>query len=238
MKIFIAFCLTVLLLTLSGCSASLIYSTSACLPAHRFEKSEVDIQGGLEWMPEARPDAIGGSPLTSAITGRIGYGVSKTFSLFAKYWVEVQHRATSPRVGFLAGSQFLKSFLDRGRLIVMPQFGLASQDLWTSGVGGGVSLLYQYDFAPSSGCYLGTGFYLGFQDFTRTTNPAGRLKMPMGWAMINHFGVALEFIKNTRINVELCPIFQFNTFEEKSHFILSPHFGVGYTFRTKSQPSD
>ena len=119
----------------------------------------------------------------------------------------------------------------------MPRIGFAAQDTDISGYGLATSILYQKTVHSSLGYYGGMGLAWGFEDLTKRENSFNENKIPMGFGVIGNFGLTWEVFKNMRLNIELNPIYQINTFDKQNHFILSPQLGIGYTFRRKNNIS-
>ncbi|MGB3549031.1 MAG: hypothetical protein WBA17_18800, partial [Saprospiraceae bacterium] len=62
-----------LLAALTSCSPSLIYSPSINLTNESLKSGEIDLSGGVELLPETRPDAIRGNQTTLGVSGQLAY---------------------------------------------------------------------------------------------------------------------------------------------------------------------
>jgi len=52
----------------------------------------------------------------------------------------------------------------------------------------------------------------------------------MGYGLLFNSGFVWDMTQSLRLNVEINPIYQINTFDKKQQFIVSPTIGFGYTF--------
>jgi hypothetical protein len=219
---------------LIGCASSSIYSPSIGLSNKRLEKKQVDIQGGFEMMPETRPHALyenGNSTL--ALCGQMGFGLGNNFNFYLKGWVGAEN--ILDRYGASIAGQFINQTESGGMLIILPRIGFAADGPWIHGFAFGSSVIYQQKIIESMSYYAGGGLYAGFQDFEKKLNDKNAYKLPMGWAVICNLGLAWDFANNLRLNFELNPVLQINTFDEKKNLMLSPHLGIGYSFRGKEK---
>ncbi|MCB9352968.1 MAG: hypothetical protein R2791_04845 [Saprospiraceae bacterium] len=230
----ITFVLTILCMLL-GCSKSLVYSPSVHLSNRPLKEKEIDLQGGVELLPEARPETLGGNPTTLGMHGQIGYGFGNRFNMSVKGWVDMEGRENLTRTGYSLAGQFLLPVDSSSRWIVLPRIGMALNGSEVSGYGIGTSLLYQQSINRNISWYGGLGLAWGFRYLDRKDlNTENEEKLPMGLGLIGNAGLSWEFIDRLRLNVELSPIYQLNTFDENSQFLLSPAMGIGYTIRRRT----
>lgn len=222
-----------LIIILSSCSKSLVYSPSINLPNKTLKAKEVDLVGGIELMPEARPEELGGKPTTIGLNGQIGYGFSKRINFSIKGWMDIEGRENFTRSGYSLSGQYIVPTKMNSRIILLPRFGIALYGNDIRGYGISSSLIYHESINNKLSVYIGGGLAWGFRFLEKSTNEDGEKKLPMGIGIIGNSGVAFEITKGIRINFELSPILQLNTFDDNQQFIFSPQIGIGYTIRKR-----
>ncbi len=218
-----------LLAALTSCSPSLIYSPSINLTNESLKSGEIDLSGGVELLPETRPDAIRGNQTTLGVSGQLAYGFSDKFNLTVKGWGDIEGRGHDSRMGFSLNGQFIKVFDPASRLIVLPRFGIALDGANIGGYGIGSSVIYQHTINQRFSWYGGTGLVWGFRQLNRAVNRESELKMPMGFGIIANLGLGWQVTDRIHVNGEINPVYQINTFDDNSQFLVAPSVGVGYT---------
>ena len=227
--------LFILIIISSSCSKSLVYSPSINLPNKTLKAKEVDLMGGIELMPEARPESLGGRPTTIGMNGQIGFGFSNQINISLKGWVDIEGRENLTRSGYSLSGQYIIPKNLNSRFILLPRVGIALYGRDVKGYGISSSLIYHEVFNNKISVYVGGGLIWGFRFLEKSTNEDGDEKVPMGLGIIGNSGVAFEITKGIRINFELSPILQLNTFDYNQQFIFSPQIGVGYTIRKRKK---
>lgn len=224
--------LFVLVVTMgSGCSRSVVYSPSINLPNKILAKNEIDVQAGIELLPEARPEVLMGNQTTLGINGQLSYGFGDKFNLSVKSWADIEGRENVVRSGFSLNAQFIKNIDEQSRLILLPRFGIALNAADIVGYGLGSSVLYHRTLKEKLSWYGGVGAAWGFRYLEKDLDAEMNEELPMGLGLIGNLGIGWELATNFRLNAELNPIYQINTFENNSQFLVSPTIGLGYTFR-------
>jgi len=221
--------ITVLVGTLTGCSRSLVYSPSINLTNKTLKAKEVDLQGGVELMPETRPIALLGNQTTLGLNGQLSYGFSDKFNLTIKGWVDVEGRENLYRSGYSLAGQFVKTISEDSRLIVLPRIGIGLSGNIISGYGLGTSAIYQKSINQNLSWYGGAGLLWGFRYLGTDLNAQNEEKIPMGIGLMGSMGVGWQLSDGLRLNCEINPIYQINTFDENSQILVSPSIGLGYT---------
>ena len=218
---------------LTSCSKSLVYSPSINLTNHPIQEKEIDLQGGVELLPEARPEELNGNQTTFGFSGQMSYGFSEKFNLTIKGWADIEGRESLIRSGYSLTGQFIKSLSERKRVILLPRIGIALNGNDITGYGLGTSMIYQNSINQKLSWYGGTGLLWGFRYLEKDTNNENEEKIPMGFGILGNLGIGWQLSNNIRLNCELSPIYQINTFDENSQFLLSPSIGIGYTINKK-----
>lgn len=223
------------LATMLSCSKSLVYSPSVNLPHQPLKEKEIDLQGGIGWFPETRPEELSGKQSTLGLDGQIGYGFSDRFNLSIKGWVDVEGRESLIRSGYSLNAQFIQEINSNSGIIILPRIGIALNGDEISGYGLAASALYQRNIRDGLSWYGGPGLLWGFRYLEKDRNQDGEEKLPMGIGILGNLGIAWQFVDGLRINCELNPVYQINTFDQNSQFIVSPSIGVGYTLRKRNK---
>jgi hypothetical protein len=222
------------MLLLWSCSKSMVYSPSLNLPNKPLKEKELDLQGGVELMPEARTENLGGNKTTFGVSGQIGYGFSDKFSLGVKGWIDAQGREDAARFGVALQGQVVNTISSTNRLVLVPRIGLAFWGDQITGYGLGASAVFQKEFSERTAWHFGAGLAWGFRYLNEDINAAGENKVPMGFGLLGHLGFAWEFAPGLRLSAEAVPLYQINTFDKNQQFIVSPQLGLGYTFRREN----
>jgi hypothetical protein len=199
------------------------------LATQALSEKQLDLQGGLEMMPEARPDQVEGAGLTTGVSGRLSYGFSDRFTMGLHAWGEVENRLGNFRGGYALQAQIYYPVSPGQQFIFIPKVGMVLNASTISGYGLEGALVYQKLFNPRFSAYAGGGLAVGIHELEKQQNIENELKIPMGMALIGHLGLSWQLTVHLRLNAEVHPIYQINSFDEVQHFLLSPHIGIGYT---------
>lgn len=223
----------VLIVLLSSCAKSLVYSPSVNLTNQPIQEKEIDLQGGVELLPETRPEELEGSQTTFGFNGQLSYGFSEKFNLTIKGWADLEGREALIRSGYSLNGQFIKTLNERRRIIILPRVGIALNGNDISGYGLGSSVIYQNSINQRFSWYSGAGLLWGFRYLEKESNSNNEEKLPMGFGIVGNLGLGCQLSSSIRLNCELNPIYQINTFDENSQILLSPSVGIGYTIKRK-----
>lgn len=218
-------------LTLSACTRSLVYSPSLNLPAKIMKQKEIDLQGGIELLPETRREENSGRTAVMGGVLQIGYGFGNNFNLTLKGCADLQDKENVLRSGYTLTAQFITTINSEERLILMPRVGLALGGSDIDGKGAGFSAVYHKNFNSLLSGYAGAGLLWGFNTLEEQLNSQNEMKVPMGFGFMATAGFSWEFAEGLRMNAEVSPIYQVNSFDNTNYFVVSPHLGIGYTLR-------
>lgn len=221
------------LIYLAGCSQSAVYSPSYNLSTESLKKDQIDFQGGMELMPEARAETLGGRPTTLGLNTQISYGISDEFNLSVKAWGDIEGRESVNRGGFALSAQFIRTLSESEKLIILPRAGMALSDGIESVLGYGFSstILYQKTIHSNVSLYTGLGLIYGIHDLGESINTAGIRRLQSGFGLTANAGFAWQFHSNFRFNFELNPVYQINNFDENAQLLLSPSVGIAYLLK-------
>ena len=226
------------LVSLSSCAASLVYSPSIGLTTKPLKQGDIDLKGAAVLLPETRPSSIG-VQTTLGGEAHIAYGFTDKLALQVKGWAAV--KPDNVRMGYsLAGIRTLKE-TEKLRLILMPRVGIALNGNNIDGYGVELPLILQYNENANTTLFVGLGGAFGFSQLDKINKNADlasgiageAFKYPYGYAALLHTGLAYRLTRQFRINLELSSIYQLNTFDDRSHYLLSPNLAIGYTIGKK-----
>ncbi len=216
---------------LTNCSSSLVYSPSLNLPQQPLAEKEVDLNAGVEMLPETRPDFTSSKDKsTFGLNGHIGYGFTNKFNMYAKGWI-TKNDNNSYRSGFSMNGTFNFKIDDNSRYMLLPRIGILLDNQNISGYGASCLLIYQSKIIENLSFNSGGGVIWGYKNLFETTNSIGERKISMGFAIQGNAGVIYQISENIRCNLEINPLYQINTFDNKQNFVISPNISLGYTFR-------
>ncbi|HKK89626.1 MAG TPA: hypothetical protein VJ917_12315 [Saprospiraceae bacterium] len=218
---------------LTSCSKSLVYSPSINLTNQPIQEKEIDLQGGVELLPEARPEELKGNQTTFGLSGQLSYGFSEKFNLTIKGWADSEGRENLFRSGYSLNGQLIKILSERKRVILIPRIGFALNGNEITGYGLGTSMIYQNSINQNFSWYGGAGLLWGFRYLEKETNNENEEKLPMGFGIVGNLGIGWQLSNSIRLNCELNPIYQINTFDDNAQILLSPSIGIGYTIDRK-----
>jgi len=216
-------------LLLSSCSPSLVYSPSFNLEQTQLEKNQLDISGGAELLPETRPQESTKS-LSFGYQAQIRYGFQENLVLGIKSWGALEGEFGYFRSGYAITAQYAKALSEKSRLLIIPRVGMALSNNDISGYGLNANLLYQRMLSSKFSFYTGGGLLWGFYDLDQRRNDQDEVRYPMGWAIGGNLGLSYRLSEKLRLNAELNPIYQLNTFDKVDHIIIAPSLNLGYSF--------
>lgn len=233
MKQLLLFVLIVILA--SSCARSLSYSPSVNLPTKTLSKGEFDLQAGGEMFPESRPEEVTNNT-SIGVHGTLSYGVSESFNIGVKSWLDSGNDPVDSRLGFSLNAQFIKEKSPESRWLILPRIGIVN---FGDGYGVGNSFIYQKEQGNNFSWYSGFGVGWGFSELNKVSyNSNAAPRLPFGYLVMGHLGLSYNLTNSFRLNCELNPLYQLNTFDENSQLLVSPSIGIAYTIRKKAESSE
>jgi len=235
MKQFLFYIAITLLAT--SCAKSLTYSPSLNLPVQPLEKKEIDFQGGVELFPESRPDQNEIDNNSLGFHFMASYGISDKFNLSAKGWFDTSDEFDGGiRPGLSLTGQFIKELSPSSNLLFVPRVGMANLG---DGYGISTSVVYQKTANQKLSWYSGFGLGWGFSSLNKTSYNSNQAPTyPFGYIAMANLGLGYNLTSALRLNCELNPIYQINTFDDVTHLLVAPSIGLGYTIRSHSAQDD
>ncbi len=217
----------VLVLTMQSCSHSLVYSPALNLPSKPLRQNETDIHAALELFPETRPSA-NNSFTTLGFTSSLGYGFTDKFNMYGRLWITA--KSGMIRSGISINGQIIKRIDEDQYLTILPRIGVVMDNNTLQGYGVSVSSIYTSKFTKKTSIYGGAGLLWGIHYLGSAVNPRGESKIPMGFGLLFNTGIVWDISPSLRLNMEINPVYQINTFENNQKFVISSTLGFGYTF--------
>jgi hypothetical protein len=188
------------------------------LPVKQMEGGDIQINASLEAAPETRPNEVSKS-VSPAASLNTSVGIGSGSILSGRFWRGPENGGAS-----LSTHIALNTGVN-SRIYISPRIGFVSAGIGEFGFGYGLSATYHYTLNDKIGLYTGAGVFVGRHD-PNNTGFAERV----GYGITSNSGLSYSPYNGLYINVELIPIFQYNTFESFNHFIPSGSLSVGYTF--------
>lgn len=213
-----------------SCSPSLTYSPSYNLSHGSLEKDKVDLSGGIEMLPETRPEQLSVNSTHLGYNFRLAYGFRENFNMNLKAWGDIQGPYSTYRMGYALSAQIIKPLSESKRILLIPRAGIVTSGSNLGGYGLGLTALRQHDLNEQFSWYTGAGLLWGFYELEPNENSLGENEIPIGYGIKANLGLACKLANQLRLNAELNPILQLNPFDEVNHFIISPSLNLGYTF--------
>lgn len=190
----------------------------------------MEISGGIELLPETRPQETG-SNSSIGYQARLRYAFTDKLVLGIKTWGDITGTFNRFRSGYSLSAQTFRALSERDRILFIPKIGFAMSDNEVAGFGASASFLYQYQFHTNFSLYTGAGFLWGFYELEQALNNEMESRYPMGYGINANLGIAYRFNQKLRLNAELNPLYQINSFDQVENLILAPSFSLAYRFK-------
>ena len=191
------------------------------------KQNETDIHAGVELFPDTRPSANDRFTSTG-ISASLGYGFSDKYNMYGRLWITAI--SGTIRSGVSINGHIIRRIDEDQSLTILPQIGVIMYNNTIQGYGFSVSSIYTSKFTKKTSIYGGGGLLWGIHYLGDGVNSSGESKIPMGFGFLFNAGFVWDLTSELRLNMEINPVDQFNTFESKQNFVISPTLGFGYTF--------
>jgi len=185
------------------------------LPAKEMKVRDIQINGGLEALPETRPAEISGKLVSIGPSVNTSFGIGKGSIASVRYWFGPEN------FGGSLNAHIAVKLSENSRLFVTPRYGFLF-DGSEAAHGFGLSLTYHKTLSNVLGIYSGGGIILGYYSGHD------------GTAFVSNTGISIES-GSFYFNVEVNPIYQLNHEENINHFLVSPSISVGFRFSVKDK---
>ncbi|MES2780179.1 MAG: hypothetical protein V4651_09820 [Bacteroidota bacterium] len=223
-KLIRTFCITgfgVMTFALNSCT-SYIYSPAIQLSEKQLVKGEVDMKAGFGKLPEtkiATPYSRYGGVVN------IGYGFSRDINFYASGWSDLTTKTLLYRGGLAVSSRIRLWEKGNTQVLLYPRISiLRNNGKSFDAMGFELPLIYITPVSSLVYTYFGVGAAYGNRQLL-TDNARRDEEL---YAVIGHLGMGFKPFDNFRIMLELNPICQFNKYDERTNFILSPTISIGY----------
>lgn len=220
-------CSILLLLAITGCSQSLVYSPASHVAEKQLQAQQVDLCIGVGMLPETRPleridDATFGG------TVAVGYGFTDAFNLTLSGWnVLAKHDAS--RGGIALSSRIHLTTHTGYELFLYPRAALLFSGNSVDGYGVELPINVLKAWSPEVYSYAGVGIAYGIKSFEKRTNSQHESVLPHGYGIIGHIGIGWNITNRLRLMGEVNPIYQINSFDHVNNTVVVPSIAVGYT---------
>ncbi len=215
---FVISCIVLILLT--GCASSLVYSPSMNLSPKPLKKGQSQALAGVGYFPETRPKytehktAEGGE-------ATFRFALCDHFAMQFKGWKDLSDNLDVSRYG--ASFSFIGMLNDSSKV----RFGLIPT---------GAFLFSGSDCdAGGGGLFMGIWYnYFKHVDFYSVVGPAAGAKnlnaedKQWGWGLFLNVGTAVTVGEHLTFNLELAGIKQKNEYEHVRDYFLCPSINIGY----------
>lgn len=211
-----------------SCTRSLVYSPSVTPTIKPLKAKELHLQGSLELFPETRPGKIDDHATTLGLTSNLSFGIKDNLGLRLKGWADIYGRQSNIRTGLALSATFAKEKSSDSRLLFIPTIGFAMDGGWFGGMGVGNTIIYQKNLSDKFSLHGGIGFNWGTEGFEKLENSFNEERLPQGSVLTSNLGFGYIVSDKLYFNFELIPMYQINSFDNKSNFLISPSMGFGY----------
>jgi hypothetical protein len=205
-----------------SCVPSLVYSPSLNLPAKPLIEDEVQILGGVGYLPETRPDRTDPKMIVGG-EASLRYGISNSVTAQIKGWKDISHSISEIRYGFSISALTVLNGSSDFRFGIFPTAAIVLAENDIEGGGGTIPFCLWYSkFYPLS-FYSAFGPVIGIRDLTNNKNE-------WGWGLIFNIGASMTIEDHFTFNLELAAIKQVSEYDGYKSYFLCPSLNIGYIF--------
>ena len=218
----ILFVITLFSCLLAGCVPSLVYSPSVNLPPKPLQKEELQILGGIVYLPETRPDRV---KSVKAFGGEatIRYGFTNSYAMQVKSWHDFSDNVEPKRWGLSMAGIVVLNDSSNYRVGIMPNVAAAFSENSIEGGGGYIPFTLWINNYDPINFYTAIGPVIGFRNIREGYNE-------WGWGIIANVGCGIEIHHGFTLNIEFSGIKQVNKYNGRKDYIFSPSVNIGYVF--------
>ena len=218
-------------LLITACTSTEIYSPSLNLSDHQLHKDEIEIQAGIAPLPETRGYKTDSKNNTTfGGNMEIGYGFSNLVNLHLTGWTELNDNAFY-RGGLALSSRINLYHSDSDELTLIPKVAIVMDNWGYEGHGFELPIIYLNRLSDEFYYYGGLGFILGVHSYEKEIVDTFHARVPFGYGVLGHFGAGFNINRLFRVTLELCPIYQYSYYDQRSDFIFSPTLSFGVIIR-------
>ncbi|MBI3259765.1 MAG: hypothetical protein HYZ54_09870 [Ignavibacteriae bacterium] len=214
--------LYLIVIGLSGCASSLVYSPSMQLPVQPLKKEQGQAGFGIVMLPETRPAAVGQKNSLGA-EGFLRYAFSNNFSLQARYWHDLESDNNLYGAS-LAGTYVFEDSNSATRYGLTCATGVLFNS--SSSEGGGTALICSIwlpEFSTGLRPYCSLGAIIGYRHLN--TNPK-----EWGAGLLVQGGIGWKLSSVWTLHLEGSFIGQMNSYDDISHGIPSVSIAASIAF--------
>lgn len=234
-----------LLLALTSCSQSLVYSPALHLSERQLQAQQVELKASVGMLPETRPlENLDKATLGTTI--ELGYGFTDAFNLALSGWKAwIYKRDSDGTFTFKSGENAIATYAaNRGGLalssrislntnseyniVLYPRAALLLDENEINGYGFAIPIVVLKPFSKAVYSYAGVGIAYGIKKFGNESNSQGKSVLPHGYGIIGHIGIGWNIIDQLRLTGEVNPVYQLNSFDNTNNAVVVPSISVGY----------
>ena len=205
-----------------SCVPSLVYSPSLNLPAKPLTEDDVQILGGVGYLPETRPDRTDPKMILGG-EASIRYGLSNSVTAQIEGWKDISYSISEVRYGFSISALTVLNDSSDFRFGIFPTAAIVLAENDIEGGGGTIPFCLWYEkFYPLS-FYTAFGPVIGIRDITNNNNE-------WGWGLIVNIGTTMTIEEHFTFNLELSAIKQVCEYDGYKSYFLCPSLNIGYIF--------
>jgi hypothetical protein len=207
---------------LSGCASSLVYSPSMQLPIQPLKKEQGQTGFGMVMLPQTRPAAIGQKTSIGA-EGFLRYGFSNKFSLQTRYWHDLESN-TNVYGASISGTYIFDDSNSTTRFGLTCTAAALFNGSSAEGKGGAViGSVWLPELSSTIRPYCSLGTIIGFNSLSGT-------RKSWGMGLLMQSGLAWKVSPVWTLNLEGSFIGQMNIYEDISHGIPSLSLAASIAF--------
>lgn len=215
-KVLFLFCSV---LAIASCSSSNVYDPSLTLPSSPLSSRQMQATGTLGAFPHTRPQAEG-AIVSAGASGTVRFAPTSWLTLQGRGWIA--NLTGDNTLSGLSVSALIRldNKNDGLRWVVVPTYGWSFSGNIVEGRGTSLILgawLPQLDQVQP---YVGIGGAYGWHPSNSGTYE--------GWGAIANTGMHYRITQEFSILAELTTVVQINRFDNVTHVIASPVFGLSY----------
>ncbi len=214
--------LTTIILIINSCAPSLVYSPSINLPPRPLQKDEIQLLGGVGYLPETLPDKTS-AKMAFGGEATLRYGFNNTISGQIKGWYDFSDNVEQKRWGLSTASIITFNDSSDFRFGVMPNIAMVLADNSIEGGGGSLPFTFWINKYNPFNMYFGFGPIVGIRDLTDEANQ-------WGWGLILNSGISILLDNKCTINLEFSGIKQVNEYNGSKEYYFAPSLNIGYIF--------
>ncbi|MFP4369154.1 MAG: hypothetical protein ACLFR2_06215 [Candidatus Kapaibacterium sp.] len=227
-------------LLIASCTSSHLYSPSFDLAHKSLKKDDYKAGAGMALFSESRPEFAGEYILDKpqktdpGMYLFLGYGFTDNFSLHTKGWMDISGYQNWNRGGASVSSLYRLPSGGNTEIFLSGTYGMVMGGADIEGHGFAVSMHGKHNGGDFFRPYMSLSLIYGFHDISdKFVNEKGEEAYQHGYSIMPQPGISISLTRDISINAELALIYQYNNFDDVSHFIPAPSISITYSLKNK-----